>query len=183
MTEAGRVALRACDKAATAVEATIFASFEPGDAAAGGFSARDAWQNDISGVGKLTKQGSGTLQLTGNNRFSGGVEVQAGTLEADSETALGTGDVYVSGGTLASNVSGTLRVPGRYTQLTNTTLELSTDARCTGRIEARGIRSGAHRRGGSCRARIGARRRPGGVHEPLIRLNTQRGPLSQLLFG
>ena len=29
MTEAGRVALRACDKAATAVEADIFASFEP----------------------------------------------------------------------------------------------------------------------------------------------------------
>jgi len=31
MTEAGRVALRACDKAATAVEAEIFASFEPGE--------------------------------------------------------------------------------------------------------------------------------------------------------
>jgi DNA-binding MarR family transcriptional regulator len=31
MTEAGRVALRACDKAATAIEAAIFASFEPGE--------------------------------------------------------------------------------------------------------------------------------------------------------
>jgi DNA-binding MarR family transcriptional regulator len=31
MTEAGRVALRACDQAATAVEAAIFASFEPGE--------------------------------------------------------------------------------------------------------------------------------------------------------
>jgi DNA-binding MarR family transcriptional regulator len=31
MTEAGRAALRACDKAATAVEAAIFASFEPGE--------------------------------------------------------------------------------------------------------------------------------------------------------
>ena len=31
MTEAGRVALRACDKAATALEADIFASFEPGE--------------------------------------------------------------------------------------------------------------------------------------------------------
>lgn len=31
MTEAGRVALRACDKAATAVEEAIFASFEPGE--------------------------------------------------------------------------------------------------------------------------------------------------------
>ncbi len=33
MTEAGRVALRACDKAATAVEAEIFASLEPGELA------------------------------------------------------------------------------------------------------------------------------------------------------
>ena len=31
MTEAGRVTLRACDKAATAVEAEIFASFEPSE--------------------------------------------------------------------------------------------------------------------------------------------------------
>jgi DNA-binding MarR family transcriptional regulator len=31
MTEAGRVALRACDKAATAVEAAIFAVFDPGE--------------------------------------------------------------------------------------------------------------------------------------------------------
>ncbi len=31
MTEAGRAALRACDKAATAVETAIFASFEPGE--------------------------------------------------------------------------------------------------------------------------------------------------------
>jgi DNA-binding MarR family transcriptional regulator len=31
MTEAGRVALRACDQAATAVETAIFGSFEPGE--------------------------------------------------------------------------------------------------------------------------------------------------------
>lgn len=31
MTEAGRVALRACDKAATAVETAIFSCFEPGE--------------------------------------------------------------------------------------------------------------------------------------------------------
>jgi DNA-binding MarR family transcriptional regulator len=31
MTEAGRLALRACDKAATAVEAAIFSSFAPGE--------------------------------------------------------------------------------------------------------------------------------------------------------
>jgi DNA-binding MarR family transcriptional regulator len=31
MTEAGRVTLRACDQAATSVEAALFASFEPGE--------------------------------------------------------------------------------------------------------------------------------------------------------
>jgi autotransporter-associated beta strand protein len=107
------------------------------DASAGGFSAHDAWRNDISGVGKLTKQGTGTLQLGGDNCFGGGLEIQGGTLEADSETALGTGDVYIGGGTLASAVSGTLRVNGRYTQLTNTTLELSTDAHGSGHMQVR----------------------------------------------
>ncbi len=108
------------------------------DASAGGFNVLDTWQNDISGVGKLTKQGSGKLKLAGNNRYSGGTEVQAGVLEADTETAFGTGDVYLSSGALVSNVSGTLQVDGKYTQLTNTTLELDTDARCSGRIQVRG---------------------------------------------
>jgi autotransporter-associated beta strand protein len=108
------------------------------DASAGGFSALDTWQNDIAGVGKLTKQGSGTLELTGNNQYSGGTEVQSGVLEADSQTAFGIGDVYVSGGTLASSASGTLRVKGNYTQLTNTTLEINTDARSCGRLLVRG---------------------------------------------
>jgi len=108
------------------------------DASAGGFNAVDTWQNDIAGVGKLTKQGSGTLQMKGRNHYSGGTEVQAGVLEADSETALGTGDVYVSGGTLSSNVSDTLHVFGKYTQLSNTTLELNTDGRCAGRVQVGG---------------------------------------------
>jgi autotransporter-associated beta strand protein len=108
------------------------------DASAGGFNALDTWQNDIAGVGKLTKQGSGTLELTGNNQYSGGTEVQAGVLEAHSETAFGRGDVYVSGGTLASSVWGTLEVRGKYTQLTNTTLELNADARRVGRLRVRG---------------------------------------------
>jgi autotransporter-associated beta strand protein len=108
------------------------------DAAAGGFNALDTWQNDIAGVGKLTKQGTGTLQLKGRNHYSGGTEVQAGVLEADSETAFGTGDVYVSGGTAVSNASDALLIFGKYTQLPNTTLELNTDGRCAGRLQVRG---------------------------------------------
>ncbi len=108
------------------------------DASNGGFNALDSWRNDISGVGKLTKQGSGTLALTGANRYVGGTEVQAGVLEADSATALGVGDVYVSGGTLASNAPGTLTVFGRFTQLAAGTLELNINRDDAGRLSVRG---------------------------------------------
>jgi autotransporter-associated beta strand protein len=84
-----------------------------------GFCSFDRWRNDIGGAGKLTKQGTGTLALTGANTYSGGTIVAAGTLRADSATALGTGAVYVDGGTLATN--GTqVSVAGTYTQKSGT---------------------------------------------------------------
>lgn len=85
------------------------------DAAQGGFSARDSWRNDIAGKGRLSKLGSGMLRLAGNNSFSGGVLIAAGTLAADSNTALGAGDVYVKGGTLESAAPGTLNITGAFT--------------------------------------------------------------------
>ncbi|MET0268311.1 MAG: phosphatase PAP2 family protein [Duganella sp.] len=96
------------------------------DASKGGFHAADRWRNDISGTGKLIKQGSGALKLAGNNTWTGGTELSGGTLEATSATAFGSGDVYVSGGTLVANAATPLRVAGKYTQLSgNTTLELN----------------------------------------------------------
>jgi autotransporter-associated beta strand protein len=95
------------------------------DASKGGFYAADNWRNDISGAGKLTKQGSGVLKLSGNNTWSGGAQLEAGTLEGDSVSAFGASDVYVSGGTLASNAPGALTIQGKYTQLANSTLELN----------------------------------------------------------
>jgi outer membrane autotransporter protein len=50
------------------------------DSAAGGFNAFDVWSNAISGPGGLTKQGSGTLVLAGDDTFTGGVKVQGGAL-------------------------------------------------------------------------------------------------------
>ncbi|MEW2463257.1 phosphatase PAP2 family protein [Microbacterium sp. NPDC047426] len=92
------------------------------DVAAGGFHAADSWRNDIEGDGGLTKCGSGTLTLTGHNRYRGGTVLEAGTLVAASPNALGEGDVRVMGGTLRA--AGALRVRGSYVQERESTLEL-----------------------------------------------------------
>lgn len=93
------------------------------NADAGGFSAHDSWRNDISGDGKLVKLGTGVLELTGHNTYTGGTQLMDGALVAGSERALGRGPVYVGGGSLA--VHGELHVGGSYTQLSGTTLDLS----------------------------------------------------------
>lgn len=96
------------------------------DASKGGFNAADRWRNDISGTGKLVKQGTGALKLAGNNSWTGGTELTAGTLEGVSPTAFGAGDVYVSGGTLVANTTSQLKLARAYTQLAGaTTLELN----------------------------------------------------------
>ncbi|MFF5964977.1 phosphatase PAP2 family protein [Streptomyces collinus] len=92
------------------------------DAAAGGFHAADSWRNDIEGDGGLTKRGSGTLTLTGHNRYHGGTVVEDGVLVAGAPNALGEGDVRVTGGTLRADK--VLRVRGSYVQDSESTLEL-----------------------------------------------------------
>lgn len=105
------------------------------DASQGGFNASDTWRNPISGAGKLTVQGGGTLRLAGANTFSGGSQVSGGTLEADSTTAFGTGDVYLGAGTVVINAPGVVSVVGKYTQLANTTLELDVGANGQGSMK------------------------------------------------
>ncbi len=85
------------------------------DASKGRFNAHDWWRNDITGSGMLTKQGTGTLTLTGNNSYSGGTLLQGGTLEATSETAFGEGDLYVENGALLVNVDEPLNLNGNFT--------------------------------------------------------------------
>lgn len=96
------------------------------DAKLDGFNAKDSWRNDISGAGKLTKRGTGSLQLTGNNTYTGGTQVDEGTLVAGSATALGAGDVYINGGTLDvqsinSPSTGALQIASAFTQVAGTT--------------------------------------------------------------
>jgi autotransporter-associated beta strand protein len=108
------------------------------DATLGGFSAFDTWQNDISGVGKLTKAGSGTLALNGANTYSGGTEIDAGVLEAASAKALGTGDVYLAGGTLVSDAATAVTIAGDFTEQAGTTLELDIGGSGAGRLSVAG---------------------------------------------
>jgi autotransporter-associated beta strand protein len=108
------------------------------DASLGGYAAQDHWRNDITGTGKLTKRGSGALVLDGANRYTGGTQLDAGSLVAASTTALGSGDVYVGGGTLVSEAAGPLRIGGSYAQRAGATLELDLGAGGGGRLAIAG---------------------------------------------
>jgi len=103
------------------------------EASVGGFNAQDAWQNNISGAGLLTKRGSGWLSLSGTNSYSGGTVLEVGTLEATSAMAFGTGDVYQSGGVLRANVANALTLGARYTQ-TGGTLQLVLSSATLGQL-------------------------------------------------
>jgi len=125
------------------------------DASKGGFNAVDRWRNDISGNGKLVKQGSGALKLAGANTWSGGTELTAGTLQGDSASAFGTGDVYVSGGTLVANAPTALKLAGKYTQLSgSTTLELDIGGAAAGSQGSLSVASTATIAGGTLRVKF-----------------------------
>lgn len=73
------------------------------------FSGR--FQDNNQGKSILAKVGSGTLTLTGSSTFSGGTQLNAGTLVVGHANALGTGTVTLGGGLLQSAVAGTVANP------------------------------------------------------------------------
>jgi autotransporter-associated beta strand protein len=104
------------------------------DGSQGGYALADTWRNDISGAGRLVKQGSGALTLAGANTWSGGTLVEAGTLLAASAKAMGTGDVYVSGGNFANTAA--LGIGGNFTQLAAGQSTLTLGANGAGAVTA-----------------------------------------------
>ena len=63
----------------------------------------------ISGVGTLTKNGTGILALSGVNTHSGTITLNAGTLAVNSTGALGTCTLVIAGGSL-NNTSGSAKI-------------------------------------------------------------------------
>ena len=61
--------------------------------------------NVISDTGSLTEAGAGTLTLSGANSYTGGTTLSAGQLNINNATAIGTGTMTISGGTI-DNTSG-----------------------------------------------------------------------------
>ena len=77
----------------------------------------------IGGVGSLTKNGPGSLALTGTNLYEGGTILNAGILTVNGAQALGLGNVTVNGGILRADPQ-PINVKGNYTQIAGGTLQL-----------------------------------------------------------
>ena len=60
----------------------------------------------ISGIGALSKSGSGTLVLTGVNTYSGGTSFNGGIVAVNSDGNLGTGTLSFNGGILGALAAG-----------------------------------------------------------------------------
>ncbi len=80
--------------------------------------AREAARNSRVYEGSLIKNGAGMLTLSGNNTFTGGVTIASpsgGGLVATSAHALGSGNVTVQSGTLATRSATAVQIDGDLT--------------------------------------------------------------------
>jgi autotransporter-associated beta strand protein len=154
------------------------------DASAGGFSARDIWRNDISGSGTLIKEGTGELDLTGENTFQGGIRVNDGVIVAASPHALGKGGAMVNGGSLIDAARGeALTVEGDYTQSSGGSLELDLGHEAEGRGSGAMIVRGKLNLAGQLRIDFSGRE-PHAAVIPLIRFTgAQTGSFANVVIS
>lgn len=90
---------------------------------------RVVFQSNLSSAGgSLTKQGAGSLVLTGSNRFSGGTTLAGGTLELGSAGAIGNaGTISFAGGTLRYSAANTTDHSARFSAAAGQAYQLDTN--------------------------------------------------------
>ena len=98
------------------------------------FNAFDTWWNNISGAGSLIKDGTGILNLKGDNSYSGGTILKNGTLVAGSSTAFGNGFVKIEGGKIIIDSKDTLILEKDF-KILNGVLQLNNSVKVKGKIE------------------------------------------------
>lgn len=82
----------------------------------------------VSGLGLLHKAGSGKLTLTGNNTYTGGTLLSAGSLSLGSGSALGpSGTIRFEGATLQFTASNTTDYSARFSAQSNQQFKLDTN--------------------------------------------------------
>ncbi len=115
----GRVDLDGHHVTVAALHGSSATAIELGDGTltTGGNHESTTFAGQISGSGNLIKTGTGTLMLTGENTFSGGVTVNEGFLGVAPLTDFGTGIVTLDGG-------GLLWAPGTTTDITSRLIAL-----------------------------------------------------------
>ncbi len=85
-----------------------------GKVVAGDKGAHVTLAGQISGAGRLVKEGNGTLVLGSANTYTGGTEINGGMLVIHDAASLGTGDVTINGGGLNTEVAGAVTLSGLY---------------------------------------------------------------------
>ncbi|PCM47175.1 transporter, partial [Pseudomonas fluorescens] len=98
----------------------------------------------VNGAGSLSKNGAANLTLSGNNNFLGGTTLNAGTLTAGSNSALGLGNLTVAGAS-ALDSSAAVSLGNNVVLNANLTNTGSSDVALSGVVSGTGglIKSGA----------------------------------------
>jgi outer membrane autotransporter protein len=91
-------------------------------------SSVSSFSGSLGGAGSLTKAGTGTLTLSGNNSYSGGTSLTVGTLAVGSSTALGTGALSFSNGTTLQAAANGLTLGNAMTLSGNNTVDTQANA-------------------------------------------------------
>ncbi|MEO5714831.1 MAG: autotransporter-associated beta strand repeat-containing protein [Luteolibacter sp.] len=73
----------------------------------------------LSGTGTLNKSGSGTLTLSGANGYNGGTILNAGTLNINNASAIGTGALTITGGMIDNTTGAAITLSTNNTQAWN----------------------------------------------------------------